>query len=132
MASDESIHPGPDLHFLHEQLTLAFTAYRAVKAGRYEEAEKHLLQLLDQMATARAKCICLKMTIPQPYLHKKSGRLYELVAIGLDATNERDGTPIAIYRRPNTAAWYARERSEFNENFEPLSDQDNVPNPQKG
>lgn len=53
------------------------------------------------------------------YKHKKSGNLYEVLAMGVDCTNSRDGTSVVIYCPiDNEDSVYVREESEFKTNFE--------------
>ena len=63
-----------------------------------------------------------------PFVHKKTGRIYDLIATGLDCTNSRQDTHIVIYVRK---CWWARiiralliprlvfvrEHNEWNEKF---------------
>ena len=59
----------------------------------------------------------LRMPV-RPVIHKKSGNRYLLIAGGVDCTNERDGTPVAIYcPDDNQHTIYVRDMVEFNEKF---------------
>lgn len=53
------------------------------------------------------------------FRHKKTGKFYALLAHGVDATNQRDGTPVVVYSpEDDPHAIYVREREEFYEKFE--------------
>lgn len=55
------------------------------------------------------------------YRHLKTGNLYELMHIAIDATNARNGTLIAIYRPYHVelhSKIYVRDWIEFIEKFE--------------
>ena len=53
------------------------------------------------------------------YKHKKTGNIYEIVDIVIDATNSRVGQKMVLYK--NNKKLYIREVEEFNEKFEVLS-----------
>jgi hypothetical protein len=64
------------------------------------------------------------------YTHKNTGRLYLVEAEAIDCTNERDGTPVVVYRRVGEHQTYVRLRSEFTEQFEPtMCSDDLIPQP---
>ena len=53
------------------------------------------------------------------YRHKKTGKIYKWLAAGVDCTNSRDGTSVAVYcPDDNEHTIFVRERSEFEEKFE--------------
>ncbi|MBF0192504.1 MAG: hypothetical protein HQL99_15405 [Magnetococcales bacterium] len=53
------------------------------------------------------------------YRHKKTGKLYVLLAHAVDCTNERDGTGVLIYHPCDDGhSIYVREHEEFKDKFE--------------
>lgn len=63
------------------------------------------------------------------YRHKKTGRLYDILAMGLDCTNSRADTKVVIYWRKRwwtriarallaSGMVFVREGKEFSEKFE--------------
>ena len=53
-----------------------------------------------------------------PHLHNKTGKTYLLLATGVDCTNSRDGTAVAIYcHDDNQNTIYVRDLNEFNDRF---------------
>ena len=55
------------------------------------------------------------------YRNKKTGNIYRKLAIGVDHTNERDGTLVVIYcPDDNEHTIFVREENEFEEKFEML------------
>ena len=57
------------------------------------------------------------------YRNKKSGTIYEWLAVVTDATNSRDGTPAVLYRKQGSKALFVRESWEFYDKFEPVNGQ---------
>lgn len=57
---------------------------------------------------------------PLKAIHLKTGKVYDVLNIGIDCTNERDGLKIIIY----TDGWqiFVRELKEFSEKFKALDD----------
>lgn len=49
--------------------------------------------------------------------HLKTGNIYEVLELGdiIDCTNERDGTPVVVYKR--NGQFYVREKDEFERKF---------------
>lgn len=62
-----------------------------------------------------------------PYIHKKTGKRYRLLAFGTDRTNSRDGTAVAIYC-PDESPWSVcvRDIAEFREKFDENIGTDNA------
>lgn len=57
------------------------------------------------------------------YRNKKTGKIYRFLAAGIDATNERDGTPVVVYcPDDNWHVVYVRDEEEFYEKFEIAED----------
>jgi len=55
------------------------------------------------------------------YRNKKTGRTYQIVAMGTDCTNSRDGTEVVIYHdveHEYGAQTFVREAKEFFNKFE--------------
>jgi hypothetical protein len=60
----------------------------------------------------------------QLFKNKKTGGKYRYLAIGVDCTNLRDGTPVVIYcpdDKENTI--FVREEKEFHEKFEQIENE---------
>jgi hypothetical protein len=56
------------------------------------------------------------------WIHKKTGNYYEVLAEGIDCTNNRDGTEVVIYRNVGeNSPFYVREKAEFLEKFIPTT-----------
>ena len=56
------------------------------------------------------------------YKHLKTGNIYAMLGIGIDNSQGRKGTKVAIYKpitKP-TDKTYIRELDEFNEKFKPI------------
>jgi len=54
------------------------------------------------------------------YRHIKTGKIYRWLAAGVDCTNSRDGTAVAIYcPADDEHTIYVRARGEFDVKFEP-------------
>ena len=56
-----------------------------------------------------------------PHLHKKTGKIYLLLATGIDCTNSRHGAAVAVYcpdDDQNTI--YVRDLNEFEDRFTAL------------
>ncbi len=49
------------------------------------------------------------------WTHNKTGNGYKLISIGIDCTNSRDGTEVAIYTNGDKV--FVREWKEFQEKF---------------
>jgi len=62
------------------------------------------------------------------YIHKKTGHLYYVGYIAIDATNSRDGQEVVIYRRLDgeifNVQWFCRELNEFKEKFKECTEND--------
>ena len=56
------------------------------------------------------------------YRNKKTGEIYRVLAFGIDKTNSRDGTPVAIYTPDSEHVIYVREQVEFEQKFEMMED----------
>jgi hypothetical protein len=57
------------------------------------------------------------------YRHDKTGKLYRLLAHGIDRTNSRDGTGVVLYcPQDNENTIFVRETVEFHEKFSILDD----------
>lgn len=54
------------------------------------------------------------------YRHLKTGNIYILVGIAINATNAQDGQGMILYTKENDSVTYAREENEFLEKFERL------------
>lgn len=54
------------------------------------------------------------------FRHKKTGNIYRVIALGIDATNSRDGRHVVVYCPDNGTAVYVRDQSEFDEKFEKI------------
>lgn len=53
------------------------------------------------------------------FRHKKTGKLYSMLAAGVDCTNARDGLAVIVYSpEDNPHLICVREREEFYEKFE--------------
>ncbi len=53
-----------------------------------------------------------------PHLHTKTGKTYLLLATGVDCTNSRDGTAVAIYCPDDDQhTIYVRDLKEFDDRF---------------
>lgn len=65
------------------------------------------------------------------WVNLKTGRHYRVVALALDATNARDGTPVVVYRPAGPGAdaeqRFVRERGEFLIKFTPSPDDEQPP-----
>lgn len=54
--------------------------------------------------------------------NKKTGEVYTLTDIAYDATNSRDGNPVAIYARRGTdGPVFVRDWGEFQEKFQAIT-----------
>lgn len=53
------------------------------------------------------------------FVNNKTGNKYMVLNEGVDATNQRDGTPVVIYARIDSDDnnWYVREYYEFMDKF---------------
>ena len=52
------------------------------------------------------------------YRHIKTGKIYRWLAAGVDCTNSRDGTAVAIYcPKDDTHTIFVRDRAEFDAKF---------------
>lgn len=53
------------------------------------------------------------------YRHKKTGRIYRWLAVGVDTTNSRDGRSVVVYcPDDNEHSIFVRETDEFHAKFE--------------
>jgi len=56
------------------------------------------------------------------YKHLKTGNIYKVVGVAINATNAQDDQAMVLYSREGDCITYAREQDEFYEKFERLTE----------